>query len=243
MRIFRLLASLDKIADAAEKFPMELRLPIEQAYDALSKAAALTAAAGMTLAVKELPESLQKALKSVGYGRRDISVGTGTSFTLQQGGSDGKRSFTTMVNLDTGVFKTELGSWGGTNMFTQTLTDDDDTRRPLPPGIAVIRGSLGGSSPVYATILVNPSSLAPMLPKSTTGGDLSPEEAKALEAIASLISSARKREFEDSGLGAYGPQNEYVVSLAEKGFVKVAANGGITITTSGKNERRKNRGY
>ena len=243
MRLFRLLASLDQIAEAAENFPFEVRLPIEQAYAALSKAAALTASSGMTLAVRDLPADIQKALKSVGYGRRDISVSTGTQFRLQQGGSDGRRSFTTIVNLKTGQYKTEMGSWGGANMFTQTLTDDDNTPRPLPPDMAVIRGSLGGSQPVYATILVHPSSLAPLLPSKNEGGELSLEEQKALEAIAGLISSARKREFEDNNLGIYGPTNQYVVSLAEKGMVKVAANGGITVTTAGKNQRRQQRGY
>lgn len=237
MRLIRLLASLDAVADSVSHLPDTVRLHVEKAYDALSKAVDISAALGMRVETRELPDSIQKALKSVGYGRRDIAVSTGTSFVLQNGGASGKKSFSTIVNLDTGMFKTEMGSWGGANMFNQTLTDDDNTRRPLPPGIAVIQGSLGGGEPTYATIMVHPSTLAPLLPAPAGTDGPTEDEVKALDIIGGLISSARKTAFDREGLGAYGASNPIVDSLAKKGLVKTTANGAVAITTAGKNAR------
>ena len=236
MRLFKILANLDRVADRLSNLDDKVRLPVEQAYAALSKAAALSAAAGLNMETRELPASIQKALKSVGYGRRDIKVSTSTRFSLQSGGADGKKSFSCLVNLDTGLFKTEMGSWGGGNMFNQTLSDDDATVRPLPPGIAVILGSMGGGQPTYATITVHPSTLAPLLPQKTGDGPTD-DEVKALDIIGGLISSARKTTFDREGLGNYSAANPIIVSLAAKGLVKTTANGAVAITTAGKNAR------
>jgi hypothetical protein len=237
-RVARILAALDQIAEGMSDFPDAIRLPVEQAFEAMEAAAALSAASVAVVATKELPDALRKALRDVGYMKQDIRLLTADHFTLQQGGGDGRKSFSCIVNLSTGQFKTEWGSWGGANAFEQTLTDNDNTRRPLPPNIAVIQGTSGGTSPTYATITVNPSTIAGMLPAPAAGGGLSPEEQKALEAIASLISSARKSEFLNEGLGASGPTNPLILSLQQKGLVKILANGGVSITTAGKNARK-----
>jgi len=205
----------------------------------VEQAAALVAAAfgGTHVMVKDLPASVQKALASVRYKKRDIKISPATSFRLQSFGGDGVRDFTLVVDLKTGQFKSTYGSWGGPNPYTNNNpTDLDDTKRPLPDGVLVIQGSEGGGRPVYASILVNPATLTPLLP---AGGDaeLSKEEAAALNIIGGLITFARIDEFERGGLGKYGPENEHVKSLAAKGLVKIASNGAIGLTLAGKNAR------
>lgn len=226
-----------KIDALAERFAKQRVNPVVRAC--VEEAAELVASlfGGTHVMVKDLPASVQKALASVRYKKRDINIRPATSFRLQSFAGDGQRDFTLVVNLQTGQFESTYGSWGGPNPYTKNPTDSDDTKRPLPDGVLVIQGSEGGTRPVYASILANPSTLTPMLPSGDA--DLSKEEASALNLIGGLITFARKEEFLRAGLGTYGPENEHVKSLAAKGLVKVASNGAIGLTLAGKNARKR----
>lgn len=191
------------------------------------------------IAVRELPDSLQSALRSVGYGRKDIEVKTGTSYSVQGIAGDGERAFTVAVNLDTGQFQTEMGSWGGANMFTRNHVDSDKASRPLPVNGVVIKGHSGGGRPVYAYIVANPAAMTKLLPE-TTEQELTKEEIKALNIIAGIKGGYRARYFDDHRLGTYGTTNPHLVSLAAKGLVKITGVG-VAVTTEGRNVREKNR--
>ena len=190
--------------------------------------------------VKDLPAPLIAALKEVGYGRRDIRVETATSYSPGGAGGDGFRSFSVAVDLDTGHSKVLWGSWGGANMFNpQNQVDLDDKSYPLPTNGAVVKGTTGGSRPVYAYIVVNAANMAKLLPASDVA-ELTPQEMKALHSIGGLKSSGRADEFRRNGLGEYGPANPLVKALVEKKMLKVSPSG-ITLTLDGKNVREQTR--
>jgi hypothetical protein len=185
---------------------------------------AIRAARNMHVNVKELPRVVQRALDEVGYKRRDIAIETATGFVLQDTNwSGGYRGFDVLVNLKTGE-------------YSQGSPGDVRKRHELPDGFVLIQGSLGGGKPVYAVLVVNPSTMAPLLPQAK--GELSPQEQKAIDIIGGLISSYRGDAFEREGLGKYGPNNPLIQTLVEKGLLKMNAKGAIVITTEGKNARK-----
>jgi hypothetical protein len=59
------------------------------------------------------------------------------------GGSQGRRGFVTILNLDTGASRRLTGSWGGSNMFTASPVDEGDAVIPIPSNGAVLKGSMG----------------------------------------------------------------------------------------------------
>lgn len=238
----QLLATVDEVADNLSHLPDAVRLPVEKAAAAVAVAEEALSAAGNRMLVKDLPAAVQKALKSVGYGRRDIAVEAGETFSAAQGGGQGKKAFSTLVNLSNGDFKTTEGSWGGANIANPTNQTDLDTRvRPLPEGFAVIQGSYGGQDPTYATVRVHPKTMATITGPALPAGpvNLSPKAMIALNAIGGLISSGRVNEFDREGLGRYGVDNPYVKELLAAGLVATNAKGAITITLAGKNARRR----
>jgi hypothetical protein len=182
-----------------------------------------------------MPPAVQRALKEVGYGRADIAVEARDVFYVGHPAGEGSRSFFGLVNLQTGQTKFTYGNWGGGEAGDiPQLADADRERRPLPPGMVVINGSEGGNRPVWATLTVHPSMMPALLP---AGGELTSQEQSGLNIIGMYISSARKEYFRDARLGAYGPENPIVRSLAQKGMVKITGAGAIQITTKGKNSR------
>jgi len=202
--------------------------------------------------VKDLPSSLQTVLSSIGYGRADIQILPRESYNLARGSADGCRAFIVAVNLTTGERQITRGSWGGANIYNpQNNVDLDDTERPLPPGFAIVDGSEGGGRPVYASIAVNPVTLAPMLPAPAT--ELTDIERRVLAWHKGLTSAGRKDEavrFAVSRAEGYGrfkdlPRVPRIQTMAEieaakasltaKGLIKTAKNGATTITTEGKN--------
>lgn len=106
--------------------------------------------------VKDLPDVVKSALESVGYHRKNVEVKTCVSVQLGDSGSGGgQRSFTTLVDLANGKYTTSYGSWGGVNMFDRSNpVDNDEQQYPLPPNGAAIKGSIGGSHPVFAQIYI-----------------------------------------------------------------------------------------
>ena len=188
--------------------------------------------ADMHVAVKDLPQSVQRALKSVGYGRRDIRVEARPSISIQGAGGDGFREFAVILNLETGHSETLKGSWGGANPWNpRNQVDMDERQHTIPMNGAVIKGTEGGNRPVYAVLYVNPDNMAALLPAPV---DLTPQEDWALAIISGLKPSYRGEYFERRDLGAYNVQNPFVQSLIAKGLVQ-ATGSGIQITTAGKN--------
>jgi len=193
--------------------------------------------------VKTLPQALQNALKAHGYGRADIAVDAAETFTAFVAGGQGQKGFCTLVNLATGETETHWGSWGGSNMFSPGNAVDNDQRdSALPPNFAVIKGSEGNST--YATITVNPSSLAPLLPVAAEG--ISDTDKKILVCYKSLKSGQYRNEallkvFSDApSWKPADPKHSAALasaldSLVSRGLLKRSSNGATQITTEGKN--------
>ena len=182
------------------------------------------------VAVKELPDVLQRTLSNHGYGRKDISVEVSEVASMHADGGDGCRGFATLVELATGKAETKVGSWGGSNMFSPTNRVDLDTAsRPLPEGFALVKGWHGGNRPTYAWITVNPANVAKMLPAGDEA-ELTDEEKNALS-VFGLNSAGRKM------VTNYRIDNPVYQSLIAKGMVKANKAGAMSITTKGKNAR------
>jgi hypothetical protein len=212
--------------------------------------------------VKELPEVLRSALVSVGYHGADVAIKASERYSMSTGGSgNGRRAFVCAVNLATGERIMRQGSWGGPNPFNPTnAVDLDDTVRDLPPNFAVIHGSEGEQ--VYASVDVNPATLAPLLPEAPT---LTESERAILCAYAGLTSAGRKRQIEDwCSNAARAGDPDYVnawarrqaeatckqaietliAGLVSRGFLARNKAGAVSVTTAGKNagaERSQNR--
>lgn len=62
-------------------------------------------------AVKDLPSSIQDALASVGYGRKDVAVESAEQVSICDPGGAGRKAFAILLDLATGESKTHWGSW------------------------------------------------------------------------------------------------------------------------------------
>jgi len=187
---------------------------------------------GTVVQVKELPEVLQKALKSVGYGRRDINVSARAEVDLNPYAGEGQKGFAVVVNLATGVYKASEGSWGGANMFVARSIDTAQASYPLPPDGAAIVGTSGyhGTS---ASISVHPSALAPLLPGNA---DVTERERRIL-AMLGFTSAYRKELFADNKVTP-----DEVDALVAKKLVAKNKAGALSLTTAGKNAAGDARG-
>lgn len=212
--------------------------------------------------VKELPETLRTALASVGYHAADVAIQARDKYSMSAGGSgNGRRAFVVAVNLATGERVMRQGSWGGPNPFNPTnAVDLDDTVRDLPANFAVIHGSEGEQT--YASVDVNPATLAPLLPEAPT---LTESERAILCAYAGLTSAGRKRQIEDwCSNAARAADSSYsnfkarraaeetckqtietlITGLVSRGFLARNKAGAVSVTTAGKNagaDRSQNR--
>lgn len=191
---------------------------------------------GVYVDVKELPETLQRALKEVDYGKKDIRVQGTDSVTLMNSAGDGARAFYSVVDVASGRTKVEYGNWGGASPFGQKQVDIDDRKHTIPMNGALIKGISGRGQPVYAVIYVHHDMMPKFLPANE---DLSEQEKKALYAISTLTSKGRSNHFQRARLGPYSFDNPFVQSLSKKGLITIAANGGIKVTTEGKNQAAK----
>ena len=177
--------------------------------------------------VSNLPQSVRSALSSFGYARADIAVTASETFSFRSGGSQGRRSFVCVVNLETGDRQTVMGSWGGANMFNPSnAVDLDGTERPILPNMAVIHGSEGES--VYASIEVAPATLAPMLPAAPAIDD---RDMRILACYRSLKSGNYRTE----ALARLKCTDLDLDRLAAMGLLKRNKAGATQITTDGKN--------
>lgn len=187
--------------------------------------------AGFYIAVKELPTTLIGALGSVGYGRSDIEIITQSSVSSDNSAyGDGYRGYVLWVNILTGEQKRFDGSYGGSNMFSQTVADDSDQEIPLPINAAIIKGQIGGNHPVSAIIFVGPETLAKLIPEKD--GDLTDRQKTILHCVNTVRGG--KYRLDEFRRGRVTP--EEITALVEKGYLKQNKAGAISITTEGKNE-------
>ena len=209
---------------------MSLRSDLERLIRATPRIARVIQARQIYVELVSLPDGLQKALKALGYRKRDIGAQAGTSFTWGVAGGSGKRGLVALIDVDSGrVLDSELGSWGGPSGFGKSRVDDLNSKQTLQEGQAAFSGYDDGS---YGSLTLHPGYFG-LLQDKNKPTELSPDEKKALEFLG-YTSSYRKQEFEREGLGVYGPRNPLVLSLIEKGLVE-AKGAGLRLTTKGRN--------
>jgi hypothetical protein len=185
----------------------------------------------MHVIVKELTPIIQKALKSVRYGAQDIRVEPAEQVSAYSEGSRGQKGFVLVLNLDTGQQKIITGSWGGGNMFTNTLVDDGSEDVQLPVNGVVIKGQIGYPR-TFATLYCHPE----MFPKLLPSGDeevLTEAEQQALYCFAAIKGGKYREDELRRRNVAYGT----VDLLVERGYLKRNRAGATQITTKGKNAR------
>lgn len=193
----------------------------------------LKEARGRTVLVRDLPASIQKVLREVRYGSRDITVEGRTSYQMAGASGAGEKAFTAAVNLETGQYKIEWGSWGGPNMFNPKNPVDLDTKpRPIRKNMAVVQGHIGNRT--WAYIEVHPDNIQNLLPNPEEEVELTDKEKDALR-LMPYKTFYKKEEFERRHLGQYGPSNPLLQSLAKKGLIKIMGGGAMTLTLNGKN--------
>lgn len=179
------------------------------------------------MAVRDLPHTLQAALKGVGYGRKEIRVERRETVSIACMGGDGMRGFAVVVNLSTGDRREHWGSWGGPNMFSSPRVDCDREEHALPPDGAVIRGSTGGGKPVYATITVHPSCMILALPPATA---VTPRQVQILATIAGIRGGYRKEYLERGRV-----RTDEIDALVTAGMLARNRAGAISVTIAGRN--------
>jgi hypothetical protein len=183
--------------------------------------------------VKDLPDSLIRALESVSYKRKDIHVTVKDTESISVSGGSGYRGFCVIVDLSTGQRETLIGSWGGANMFSPENRVDMDTQsRVLGNNVVVIKGSTGGDRPVYATITIGHKNVVPMLPIV----ELALKDRQILYCF-SLKAGYRKQELES----IHAEESE-IESLITRGYLKKDGRG-IIVTIAGKNVNAGKGGY
>lgn len=181
--------------------------------------------------VKDLPESVQAALKAVDYGRENIEVRTEEAVTLGTfGAGDGRRSFAVLVNLDTGEYVKHYGSWGGVNIFNRTNpVDNDQNAYPLPPNGAAITGS-HGTSPTLCTLHI-PTSMVSHILTAGPRVELPRVELDALYAHACITGGAYRRD----ELRRRKVPTSVVDDLVARDLLKRNRAGATSVTTAGRN--------
>lgn len=194
----------------------------------------------MHVSVKELPPVVRDWLKSNGFGKQDIAIDVKETVCLQDMGCTGRRGFTAMIDLATGESSVTRGSWGGPNAYCLDNTvDTNDRDHPLPVGVVCVQGSEGYKG-VRADIVVHPQTMNMAALPAPQSLELTKQEQAVINIVDSCTSSGRAREFEyDAALGKYGPENPHIVSLVAKGLLKISGGKAISITTEGKNARKR----
>lgn len=184
------------------------------------------------VAVKDLPEAVQYALESVGYGRRDIGTVTAERTEIGRGAmGDGYQGFTVLVDVLTGAVHTERGSWGGSNPFTSTPVDDDSGQYVIPPHGVVITGQRGGGRPVFATLHIPAAMRSMILPAATDDAPLTEDEERVIYAHRSLKGGHYRREY----LERHRVSPDAIDAMIERGYVTRNRAGATAITTAGRN--------
>jgi len=176
--------------------------------------------------VVELPETIRRVLQSVGYRRDDIGLNSSETYCPRQAGGQGRRAFVIVVNIATGERQDHVGSWGGENMFTRNRVDSDGDSYPIPPGVAIIKGSQGDK--VFASLILRPENIVSLLPPKA---ELTERQSFILRCYRSLTSTGRKNKWERT---RSAPTQAELNELVVRGYLAKAGSG-LKITTEGKN--------
>lgn len=181
--------------------------------------------------VTDLPAPIQSALKSVGFGKANISVEASATVHLGNSGSGkGSRAFTVLVDLDTGKSVTTHGSWGGVNMFNPSnAVDNDDRAYALPPNGVAIMGSTGGGKPTMARLHIPAS----MVSRIITAGPVEALPTDQLTALA--IFTGYKASYRAEELARYKVPASTLDTLVAAGLLKRNRAGATSVTTAGQN--------
>jgi hypothetical protein len=180
----------------------------------------------MYVQINQLPTVIVQALKSVEINKNDIKLQVSETVKIMQAGGAGRRGFATIINLQTGEFKTTLGSWGGANMFNPgNLVDLDDSSHSLEMNVCALTGYVGES----ATLHVFPNNLQAFI--STNNVELTPAQEYVLAVYSGFTSAYRKELISRKKLNFLQVAKE----LEEKKLLKVNKAGAASITTEGKN--------
>lgn len=175
--------------------------------------------------IKELPDGIQKALKRLGYGRRDITVRAATTYHTGGGADDGSRAVLAIIQIASGQSESFLGGWGGGNAFSKPGVADQETRNPTTKGTAIFNG-VQSSGPLWGYLTLHPDDYTGLDGGSDAEhAELTDKEELALRSIVGLNSKGRETEFRHYGLGTYSPKNPYVIALVAKGLIKFKGNG------------------
>jgi hypothetical protein len=172
---------------------------------------------------RHLPNCIKKALKDVGFHKRDICLTISETVNLGCSSGSGYRAYSVILAMDTGKYAITRGSWGGPNAF-QTNPNDVDTDVIIPANGIVIMGMEGGIGPVSASLYASPVSIAKILPEKPSIS----ERGREILKLWGYTSAYRKSLLHKS-------MDEEIESLICKGFLKRTKNGSIRITCQGKN--------
>lgn len=178
--------------------------------------------------IKALPDSLQSALRSLGYKSKDINVIIQDTCSLSDAGGSGRKGFSCLVNLQTGEHETLRGSWGGANMFNPNNRVDTDTQsRILGENLAVIKGSIGEYT--FAQIYIGNKNVVP---------NLLTEEKLDLNSRQVLYCYRLKSAYRKDELDRLNKTNAVIQitnDLIKNGYLKKDGRG-MSLTTKGKNQ-------
>lgn len=182
----------------------------------------------MYVETKSLPSVLRTALKHAGHHCKDIEIETTESISPQSWGDDGSRGFFGAVDLVTGHTETQLGSWGGPNMFAAPRVDVDRDRYQIPKNVVCIQGQVGGR--VYLGLYCRPEQLQKLLPPQDSV-DLSGIAHQALYCFREFKGGQYRR----NELKRRNVRESDVDDLVTTGHLKRSKAGSIQVTTKGKN--------
>jgi hypothetical protein len=181
--------------------------------------------------VKDLPDILQRILKSLKYHKRDIVIRFKDKESVFGAGGDGRREFSVLVNLSTDQYETKYGSWGGANIFNRTnQVDLDQNEYALMPNLCVIKGSEGGYG-TMASITFHPDNAIKMLPPK-------PELTGKQQTILYAYDSIKPGQYRKDELARCKATDQDIEEMIKLGLLKKDGRG-IQITTMGKNARNK----
>lgn len=191
------------------------------------------------LAPSDLPALIVEAIKGAGCPvRSSIPCYVSETASMHAVSGEGCKGFATLIDLDSGATRTVWGSWGGGNPFARgehDSVDHDTAERPLPPNGCIIKGYIGGAKGGRVSITIHPTRAAKLLPEQ---GSVSERDRVLLGVYADLNSRGRKEYFERHPTAVPTPAE--LASLADRGFIKLAKNGAVTITPDGRNNRGAN---
>ena len=112
--------------------------------------------------IRELPKIIQKVLCKVGYMRKEITYNIVNLISLRHAPSlRYHRGFSALINLETGKYKIGVGSYGGTNQYSNTIVDDCNIEFKFPASYVIIKGEQGASGS-YASMYMCPDGALPI---------------------------------------------------------------------------------